>query len=469
MARRRQTTGQPKKTRKEEQAVDSSLFNRVLGNPATRGEYETALNRFIQRVTFGILGVITAIIVFALVYNMVYVPYFVSVATVNGEKIAVNEFRERIRFEQTLVLQQAQTRYQQVAQFIGENGDPNQFLQQDQQYQQWVRELQSTDLLGQRVLDDMIADVLVRQQAAERGITVNDEAIQNQVNDYFGYDPTEVALIGTPATETPIPDPTNIPFVSPTPSSTPLATATPTATATVEATAEVTAEATVEATQDAEATAESSAEVTPEVMGTATLPPVPTQSQEERLEDLNTAVDLFRENIRDTANVGNAAIDAFFEREALRNALLEAVVTTDTTAPFVNARHILVETVEEANEVIEALQNGESFASLAQARSTDTGSGQRGGELGWTAASGFVEEFATAILAAPIGEIVGPVETEFGFHVIQVRAREDREIEGSERDQLRQVEFTRWLENLREENEANIQINDNWVNYIPTN
>src|SRR5687767_2592458 len=136
MAKRSQTTGQPRKRAKNEQAPESSTFNRLLGNPATREEYEESLNAFIRRTTFGILAAIAAVIVVALVYQYLIVPNF-AVATVNGDKITVREFRERLRFEQALVYQQANARYSQVAQFMGENGDPNQFLQQDQQYQQW--------------------------------------------------------------------------------------------------------------------------------------------------------------------------------------------------------------------------------------------------------------------------------------------------------------------------------------------
>lgn len=460
MARRRQTTGLPKKSRKDnnEQSQDSSFLNRLLGNPSNRAEYEEALNKLLQRSILGFLGAIAAIIAIFLLIQYLYVPYVIPVATVNGEKITVREFRERVRFEQGLVLQQLQARYGQAVQFFGEE-QADQFLQQDQEYQQWLREYQLVDILGQRVLDDMINDVLIRQEADERSISINEEAIQNQENDFFGYDPTQVALIGTPATETPVPTQTNTPFVSPTPTNTPLPTATPTAipeaTEDPEATAEVTAEATAEATA--------------EIAASATIPPSPTPSQEDRLNTYEESVDLFRKNLRESANIGNSTIDAFFERNAIRDALIDAVVTTDATAPFVNARHILVDTEEEANEIITALQNGESFAALAQARSTDTQSGQRGGELDWSAAGGFVPAFEAAVLEAPIGEIVGPIESEFGFHVIQVRAREERDIEGTERDNLRQAEFAGWLTELREANEENITTNSNWPNFLPTN
>ena len=123
MARRRQTTGLPKKSRKDnndEQMQDSSFLNRLLGHPSNRAEYEEALNKLILRSTYGFLAILTAAILLFLVYQYVYVPYFVSVATVNGERIAVTEFRERVRFEQALVLQQAQSRLAQVQQFVGQ-------------------------------------------------------------------------------------------------------------------------------------------------------------------------------------------------------------------------------------------------------------------------------------------------------------------------------------------------------------
>ncbi|MCA9912968.1 MAG: peptidylprolyl isomerase, partial [Anaerolineae bacterium] len=115
----------------------------------------------------------------------------------------------------------------------------------------------------------------------------------------------------------------------------------------------------------------------------------------------------------------------------------------------------------------DALAAGESFADLARARSIDTGSGARGGELDWAPVARYVPEFQDAVLNAPIGEIVGPVETDFGFHIIQVRAREDREVEGSELDTIRQAEFSLWMSDLRAANEENITINDNWPNYLP--
>jgi parvulin-like peptidyl-prolyl isomerase len=87
------------------------------------------------------------------------------------------------------------------------------------------------------------------------------------------------------------------------------------------------------------------------------------------------------------------------------------------------ASHILVETEDEANAVVERLDAGEEFAVVATEVSIDTGSGLNGGSLDCSPASQFVPEFAEAAVAAPIGEVTEPVETEFGYHMIVVESR----------------------------------------------
>lgn len=84
-----------------------------------------------------------------------------------------------------------------------------------------------------------------------------------------------------------------------------------------------------------------------------------------------------------------------------------------------NARHILVADEETARAVIEKLNAGEDFAALAKEYSTD-GSASSGGELGWFTVGSMVDEFNNAAYALEINEISEPVQTQFGFHIIQV-------------------------------------------------
>jgi parvulin-like peptidyl-prolyl isomerase len=111
---------------------------------------------------------------------------------------------------------------------------------------------------------------------------------------------------------------------------------------------------------------------------------------------------------------------------ALGKLIVETEVVDDLFADpdamtEVCVKHILVDTAEEAQTVIDRLAAGEDFAAVADEVSQDTGT--EGGDLGCAAAGSYVDEFAQAALSATIGEVTGPVESEFGFHVLVVSAR----------------------------------------------
>lgn len=99
---------------------------------------------------------------------------------------------------------------------------------------------------------------------------------------------------------------------------------------------------------------------------------------------------------------------------------------------FVRARHILLrgddegELSERAQEVMSELEEGADFAALARLYSDDPSSLQ-GGDLGWFGRGQMVESFEEAAFNASIGEVVGPVETQFGLHFVEVTARTDQE------------------------------------------
>jgi len=86
------------------------------------------------------------------------------------------------------------------------------------------------------------------------------------------------------------------------------------------------------------------------------------------------------------------------------------------------ARHILLATEKEANDVLAQLKGGSDFAALATRLSKDTGSASSGGDLGFSEKSAFVGPFAEAVFAMKEGELRGPVKTEFGFHVVRLEA-----------------------------------------------
>ncbi|HTK83422.1 MAG TPA: peptidylprolyl isomerase [Bacteroidota bacterium] len=103
---------------------------------------------------------------------------------------------------------------------------------------------------------------------------------------------------------------------------------------------------------------------------------------------------------------------------------------------FLHASHILiridnndsVKALKEAKNIVAELKRGKDFATLARENSTDKSSGMKGGDLGWFGKGRMVKEFETAAFKAKIGEIVGPVKSAFGYHIIKVVARDNREV-----------------------------------------
>jgi peptidyl-prolyl cis-trans isomerase C len=94
----------------------------------------------------------------------------------------------------------------------------------------------------------------------------------------------------------------------------------------------------------------------------------------------------------------------------------------------VHARHILVATKEEAQEIAEKLKKGEDFATLAKEKSKDPS--VEGGDLGFFTRSEMLKPFADAAFALEVNQISEPVETKFGWHIIKVEEKRMRPLPG---------------------------------------
>lgn len=91
----------------------------------------------------------------------------------------------------------------------------------------------------------------------------------------------------------------------------------------------------------------------------------------------------------------------------------------------IRASHILVDSEEKAIEIRSLFDSGADFAELAQEHGTD-GTATRGGDLGWFVKSDMVPDFAEAAFALETGTVSQPVETPFGWHLIQLNDRRER-------------------------------------------
>ncbi|MCR4432358.1 MAG: peptidylprolyl isomerase [Tepidanaerobacteraceae bacterium] len=89
-------------------------------------------------------------------------------------------------------------------------------------------------------------------------------------------------------------------------------------------------------------------------------------------------------------------------------------------APEIRASHILVATEDEARKILDEIKAGKDFADLARKYSTDPGSKDKGGDLGYFGKGTMDPEFEKAAFSLKQGEVSQPVKTQFGYHIIKV-------------------------------------------------
>jgi peptidyl-prolyl cis-trans isomerase C len=126
-----------------------------------------------------------------------------------------------------------------------------------------------------------------------------------------------------------------------------------------------------------------------------------------------------------------AARDAYYDA-TVRNAISENLAKTlyedrikgMPTEEEIHARHILVETEDEAKQIAEELKKGTDFATLANEKSKDPGT--EGGDLGFVGKGQLVKPFEDAAFALEVGAISEPVQSQFGWHIIKLEERRDR-------------------------------------------
>jgi peptidyl-prolyl cis-trans isomerase C len=120
------------------------------------------------------------------------------------------------------------------------------------------------------------------------------------------------------------------------------------------------------------------------------------------------------------------------------------------------ARHILVETEDEAKSLTAQIKGGASFEELAKKHSKDPGSGQNGGDLDFAKADSYVPEFGQAMTKLGKGEMTAaPVKTQFGWHIIRLDDTREApfppfdEVKGQLKQRLEQAKLQKYQEDLR--------------------
>ncbi|PXW65945.1 peptidylprolyl isomerase [Methylobacterium sp. B4] len=128
-------------------------------------------------------------------------------------------------------------------------------------------------------------------------------------------------------------------------------------------------------------------------------------------------------------------LDEYLEREAKKavtpeagKALYDQTVKSMKPEEEVRARHILVESEDEAKKIAARIKGGEDFAKIAGEVSKDPGSKTEGGDLGWFTQERMVKPFADAAFKLAPGQVSDPVKTQFGWHVLRVEEKRTKPV-----------------------------------------
>lgn len=359
--------------------------------------------RRMERILLWSVAAVGVVIVGVLVYGFVIEKIIKErepVAIVNDVPITTAEFQARVRFTRAQIEQELQRWLFEQQAIDPTDSDMQPYLEYAQGA---VRDLQAqlaaenALTLGEQVLDQLIQEALVRQEAERRGIVVAPEELQQEIELFFGYD-------RNPATPTPAPTatppltPTEV--LTPTPTLTPLPTATPMT------------EAAFRERYDT-------------YLG-QTLKPLGISEQEYR-----------------------SWVEASLMLEELQE---QMVAEVPEMVDQVELWLLTAESEEQANEFVARLDAGEDFQTLADELAEDESGVSYGRELDWYPKSLLEDrlgaELADLAFSLKVGERSSPVPDEDGmqYTVIGVVGHETRELDEFFRQQLGSKAFQEWLE-----------------------
>jgi len=443
----------------------------------SRRERELQQRRLLYIGT-AVVGVLAVLI---LLGGAAYQYYFYprqDLASVNGEAIERDEYWK---------VRDVQLR-QQVAQL----SQQYQFVSADQQPELLERiqsaSLELEDVEGAPIASDtlatMVDDLVVLQNTDELGVEISDEEMETFIDEQFAPVPL------TEPTETPTGEPTAAAWAtqtveardaagtesaaaSPTSESgSPTAATTGTPESTGTADADVTGSPEASETESATGTAEAEAtgtpgEGTPDASGSptanATVSPTATETPnaDQARSTSEATYRQFAENYLEPADMSREDYKRLIVRPTLARQKITEQLTNEVPVRTeqVHAAHILVASIDAANEVVTRLNNGEEFAAVAREVSTDTGTAGTGGDLGWFPRGIMVDPFEEAAFNLEVDQVSEPVQSEFGWHIIKVLEKEqDRPIALPTRQQLQSGVFVNWLTEQREASEIDSDI-----------
>jgi len=380
----------------------------VTRKETVRRRRDQELNRRVVLSLLGVGALLVLLIGAGIIQELVIKPNQ-PVVTVDGTKIGLREYQQRVKFDWFLSGQQ-------------------------------VTDPQGTSL---QTLDELVDDQLLLEQAKQRGITVTQDEIDQTIEKSFGYyrvPPTPVPTATPAPTATPNPNatPSKEPTATPAPTSTPAPTPTPVTLQAYQKEYQAYLAQIKQASGMSEADFRKIVEIDliRQKLYDEVTKDVPTHVEQVRARHILIAIRT-PEPTPTPSPTGQPTPTPTPTGEP---------TPTPTPAPRDDAQALAL-----ATQIKQQLDAGADFATLAKEYSDDTGSKDQGGELGWFPRdSGFVKEFEDAAFSLQPGQISDPVKTQFGYHIIQVEERDPaHELDAYTIQQRKYDAYNTWLTDLR--------------------
>lgn len=358
-------------------AKQESASKTLTRKQVARREKEQKLNRILTWSAIGVVAFIVLILGYGLITELVVKPRR-PVASVDGIAITTQQYQRRLYYERLLMRQQLNVYQSYLSQL-----DPNDETMQSfyQQIQLSVSNLESqlsanmSALLGKQVLDTMLEEELVRQEAKSRNLTVTQDAVTLGIEEMLGYDRA--------AAET--------------------------------------------------------------VTDTTTIKSFDTLYQD------------FRKNFLDVSRFSEADFHAMIEASLLKEQL-QAIIGADLaeTSDQVESVLFAVDSVETGQAIQERINSGEDTAALIEELSNDDNDQTAGYSLPWVPLGYLGAQLGTEIdqvvFNTPVGRAAAPVRGSDGqYYVVYVSGHEERPVEESMMQQMREEAYTAWLDTQKQD------------------
>jgi parvulin-like peptidyl-prolyl isomerase len=428
-----------------------------------------------RRMLYWGMGIATGLIIAVLGAGLIN-EYFIKprhvLATVEGTEIRRRDYW-KVR---SVDLINQISLYQQYASF-SEADQAQQYQSLAQQAAEELDGLWGSTSTDDSTLEKMVDDQVYLKSLDQFGITITDQDIDDYIDQQF--EPSNAPIFTPTTTPTLIPERAEwatqtaqaelspspeegTPEASPvdgTPEGSPEATPVSGASTPVGAASPI---ASPSESASPQATPEGSPEASPQGSPEATPIESPTPNQDQARQTAEAGFDDYKDVVFDESHMSQGDYERLIVRPAIARQRIDEALQAPIgqTAEQVHAAHILVDTKDLADQIYQEVTAPDAdFGEIAAQQSTDTSTAPNGGDLGWFTKGEMVKPFEDAAFSMQPGEISQPIQTQFGWHIINViDHQQDRAMTDEQITKVKDSTVQNWLDGRKAEMDISSEV-----------